>query len=1256
MSTDENTWRHLEETVFQINEQVRRFRCRDGYDLERKENNERIAYLGQTMFDKASRTFNWILVADPLLEAAASGSETSDAKSALLQVIKGLASSEMPTDWSWERFKERYSHKSNFNEYIDLIHKHVKTYKETGEVEDLDPRSLADVWTAIVMLYACYSHPKDHNFEGIFFRVLEEFGHSKPDKVKSAVFGIADFGDTTLDLRAWKTRLGIASSIEDCPNFDGVTTIEEEKNSFYYGQGRQKEAKILREVILNHIIMKWEFGEEKTLEQGIRSHPFVMLIPLYDVWNGLEGWGGLQAVVIVFLKPSESKNKGECVIHPEWEKEHHKTMLHRCGAFAGEITQAAIRRALARPIEPPYDLVRHFLRILIEVQDWEEAVVFYDETPNYLFARFTYTWEHGGKKYKGMRERWKEYKIEPCNTDPKNANDYRYFDADPSKDDAKKELQYLTGPLLQFESLREDDGKFYMWWTAKDEKDRQDLWAKAILPGLSDDERAMVSGTAIRFKFPKACRIPPEDKTAARKYLVESYRRQQLELMRGLIPKVRARRAALRNAVSAIMGRNMSHNIGSHVLARYAAEIGKTATKETAAELGEATTESRSETISRSEKIDPTADFLSYLQRRMDFLAEMGTSDKAFWTQPLLLGAQLDRLNLEHERERLRDEFTPLLTYITGKADLPANVEFDEFSPSTLFSCPGGEVGVHALYVILENVIRNSARHNPERHDRVDIRVCTESQQEFPGLIKLRITDTGSVIRGAEEGKKALPQNINDIMAKEILDPDGRPHPENWGIREMQICAQYLRQLQLSDLEDVPYAEEDMTAKAPLIKAEGEIGESLSYVIYLREAKPLAKIVRGEETKIGDMEDGVVLVTLSRALLALEGAPRSKDELLKERNVLCDIRNYIFVAYDGTDANLVEWIKEHAGDLPLRRLTHIPALNRHVNPKSLLEILYEALAKQIQKTQDSDGAREKQLPLTPPAGLVLAGNEAIADSNQSEDGNPLTVKNKTLRTAWGSWIDQKCWNGDWKHRECNKHRLDACIWLDHPSKADVHFYSKKSGPLINSVAVEPVFSDSPAAEAIRALKSGEGWELIAAALPNVVVLDERVQAAVDNKVRKGLTAGDCWAGMRVEVPATDQIKLDEPTFACCRTYLENLRKPADYVILHLTVLEKLNDGRRRTDTDATLPKTLKRLICGTPVKSAAIMIVTGRGVSTFDRFGDDLANQVRYLPVSALLEYLARRPSKLGLMRVLWSASRPWREPDAESNPDVSRP
>ena len=61
---------------------------------------------------------------------------------------------------------------------------------------------------------------------------------------------------------------------------------------------------------------------------------------------------------------------------------------------------------------------------------------------------------------------------------------------------------------------------------------------------------------------------------------------------------------------------------------------------------------------------------------------------------------------------------------------------------------------------------------------------------------------------------------------------------------------------------------------------------------------------------------------------------------------------------------------------------------------------------------------------------------------------------------------------------------------------------------------------------------------------------------------------------------------------------------------------------------------------------AEVAVVTGRGVATFGRSLSEsnrsgLGKRTRYLPVSAFLEYLVRRPSKLGLMRVLWSASKP---------------
>ena len=51
-------------------------------------------------------------------------------------------------------------------------------------------------------------------------------------------------------------------------------------------------------------------------------------------------------------------------------------------------------------------------------------------------------------------------------------------------------------------------------------------------------------------------------------------------------------------------------------------------------------------------------------------------------------------------------------------------------------------------------------------------------------------------------------------------------------------------------------------------------------------------------------------------------------------------------------------------------------------------------------------------------------------------------------------------------------------------------------------------------------------------------------------------------------------------------------------------------------------------------------VVTGRGVPTLAaRACDDGVEGCRYLPISSVFEYLVHNPSKLMLMRALWSAA-----------------
>ncbi len=156
------------------------------------------------------------------------------------------------------------------------------------------------------------------------------------------------------------------------------------------------------------------------------------------------------------------------------------------------------------------------------------------------------------------------------------------------------------------------------------------------------------------------------------------------------------------------------------------------------------------------------------------------------------------------------------------------------------------------------------------------------------------------------------------------------------------------------------------------------------------------------------------------------------------------------------------------------------------------------------------------------------------------------------------------------------------------------------------------------------------------------MIDERVQSAATKDVRE-IPLSELWASTGVWVPKQDACDLDAPKLAPCKEFLRAPgarpeQFPIDFLVIHLTVLERL----RSEEGKQHLGDTLQALISDTEAALAQVIIVTGRGVPTVAGALDvDRLYSARYLPISALLECLIARPSKLGLMRALWSSSRP---------------
>jgi hypothetical protein len=905
--------------------------------------------------------------------------------------------------------------------------------------------------------------------------------------------------------------------------------------------------------------------------------PDVLCLPIYTNWVGEENFGFLCAHV-------------QCSFAGRHDPARIGLRLHRqCEQITNEVAQAALAHIAELPIEPPYDLVEHFVRCIVHLQDWERVWVYRGQELQYCYSR--------------------RYSFGQTDSDCPNAPKWKSCDCSSGE---------------QCNCVESDiDGSMRLRWP--DDKSFR-FWSTGLLPDLTEEERRAFEAVQLVFEYPKTAVLPDARRQPALYRRFEySVIENQLEVMRALIPKVRARRAALRNATSAIMGRNMSHNIGSHVLARYSSRVA----------------DDRSKTASG--QADHRGEFLRYLQRRMDFIAELATKDRAMWSQPLGIRQTAARLDFDVQQKRVgQDPKHPrvpiLLTHISGKetdrGPVVGNVNVEatkDGPPEWYFDCAGGEVGAHALYVILENMIRNSARHSWQALPKtISINVRVTECSEHPDYWVLMLIDEHSAYRKEYEEEENDPvAEIRRLLNQPaILDENGALDPKNWGLREMQICATYLRKLPLSDLEGRP--RKPSVLEALWFEERGK--KCLAYKLYLPRAR-IALFVRADRQHAKEtrqLPSGFSVVTAESAADIAE-LPR-------------EAHGYAFVVLQDS---LVD-VTTPLSAWPVRTFRKTgeaikALLDGLANAEDALDwadrwLHGETLHRYLAARAAWNGA-------TCPKVLVRwvdSGSPPITS------GDPQIQHVRTLDDAL-----------KWQNENANsEHGVIGLGWFDHPKFGD-------TGETLDTVGIgykdasrqtkkKPRFEFvegfrgiSPHLPALAGLRAGRAPhnELVAAALARVIVLDERFQAeAGEGWGSSGLTYQQCWAMSGIWVPRKGAVNLDEPkrdeirSFLCCP--VEAARQyPADFLVVHLTILEKL----KREKEQLTEPQIIEAFRQQDGVgKKCQVVIVTGRGMATIAEQASLVPGlQHRFLPISAIHEYLVGNTSKLMLMRALWSAAAP---------------
>ena len=224
--------------------------------------------------------------------------------------------------------------------------------------------------------------------------------------------------------------------------------------------------------------------------------------------------------------------------------------------------------------------------------------------------------------------------------------------------------------------------------------------------------------------------------------------------------------------------------------------------------------------------------FNNYLRTRMDFLADISTSVPVA-SSTHNLGTEV--LQKFHGQEIIN-------RYISGTQLRSIELDFEnKINPGQDLpvQISNGTIGYHALYVILENIIRNCAKHDYQLTAQVrslKITVSAEALSHDQQYYRIRIMD--HLPRKRKSSLKHLAKKLNqDFIYPPLFDKDLEIRPVGWGLLEMKIAAAYLRK--------IPPIHIDKKFDHPLLKAIEIPAEdgcfNLGYELYMR--KPAEALI-----------------------------------------------------------------------------------------------------------------------------------------------------------------------------------------------------------------------------------------------------------------------------------------------------------------------------------------------------------------------------------------------------------------------------
>ena len=587
------------------------------------------------------------------------------------------------------------------------------------------------------------------------------------------------------------------------------------------------------------------------------------------------------------------------------------------------------------------------------------------------------------------------------------------------------------------------------------------------------------------------------------------------------------RQTAVEGSIAKAIARNMRHNIGSHVLSH--AEVYR--------KMSDFDIIKKSPYVSRFNFAGLEQDgyrqqiyFDQYLNNRMDYISEISLCTPNTYTLRYIYSdifKEFDnvRILLKHISGVPNFKYTFSLKY-NGKEldennDIPAAFSNDQ-------------LGAQALYVIIENIIRNSSKHAQGTRDEVNVfTIEFKDNVQFPDYYAVEI-DNGI----SEPNIDDLVRNQNKLINTSILDKDNNLRNFGLGLLEMITSTAFLRQINIAQIDSYEYRFKDKDVirnqyrNLLLLKAIKKNG-TLAYRFFIPKCKEIVLVGNWNITQKRQSE----LLNIGVQIV------NEKDfaESMKDGKTY----SHQFLIYKDNVSNVTRQMLSEDNDL--RTLLPIRKLKASSTEAA-------KIAEKLNKNADRDIVRWlKEFAWThyyKDTSQAIIGT--MVNTDKTNDCDQIVFINHATEQAYSDAIMSKSDNHE--------------LWVENLSS-----YTQSKLPRFNELSKlkKEGRKELPMTTYLKNIDNPIRYELIEAYRTKVLVLDERIMDYLNNSYEGCIRCSELFKSTNVLVPPTslDPNSFDEDSIKTIEEFINSNSDKNTFVLIHYGILERIYNRNEKTITE-----------------------------------------------------------------------------------------